>query len=131
MNRQDIKFTIALPPISKKNSQQILRTRDGKPFIAPSTAYKRYEALAGWYLQGVRHMGIAVPVNVKCLYYMQTHRRCDLTNLLEATDDVLVKYGVLADDHSGIIVSHDGSRVLYDKERPRTEVTISFYRNLV
>ena len=127
MNKQAIKFTIDLPPVSKKNSQQILRTRDGRPFIAPSKAYKRYEALAGWYLQGVRHIQINAPVNVKCLYYMPTQRRCDLTNLLEATDDVLVKYGVLADDHSGIIVSHDGSRVFYDKGRPRTEVEISFY----
>lgn len=31
------------------------------------------------------------------------------------------------DDNSQIIVSHDGSRVLYDKDNPRTEVTISPY----
>lgn len=37
---------------------------------------------------------------------------------------VTKKYEVLEDDHSGIIYSHDGSRVLYDKENPRTEVTI-------
>jgi len=56
---------------------------------------------------------------------MPTRRRVDLTNLLEAIDDVLVHYGVLSDDNSSIIVSHDGSRVLYDKARPRTEVTIT------
>ena len=48
------------------------------------------------------------------------------TNLLEAIDDVLVKYQVLKDDDSKIIVSHDGSRVLFDPDRPRTEVTIRF-----
>ena len=48
----------------------------------------------------------------------------DLTNLLEAADDVLVKYGVLADDNSNIIVSHDGSRVMYDPKFPRTEIII-------
>ena len=37
---------------------------------------------------------------------------------------MLVEAGVLEDDHSGIIVSHDGSRVLYDKEDPRTEIVI-------
>lgn len=42
-------------------------------------------------------------------------------------DDALVAAGVLADDNSQIIVSHDGSRVLYDKDNPRTEVTISPY----
>ncbi len=37
----------------------------------------------------------------------------------------VVKARVLLDDHCGIIVSHDGSRVLYDKETPRTEVSIN------
>ena len=46
------------------------------------------------------------------------------TNLLESIDDVLVRAGVLKDDHSGIIVSHDGSRVLYDKDNPRTVLFI-------
>lgn len=50
-----------------------------------------------------------------------------LTNLLEAVDDVMVKARVLLDDHCGIIVSHDESRVLYDKETPRTEVSITAY----
>ena len=70
---------------------------------------------------------IADPVEVKCLFYMPTRRKVDLTNLLEAIDDILVYAGTLADDNSSIIVSHDGSRVLYDKENPRTEVYISRY----
>lgn len=37
---------------------------------------------------------------------------------------MLVRAGVLKDDHSGIIVSHDGSRVLYDKDNPRTVLFI-------
>ena len=56
---------------------------------------------------------------------MPTHRRVDQVNLLEATLDILVEYGVLADDNSNIVVSHDGSRVLYDKNNPRTEITIT------
>ena len=55
---------------------------------------------------------------------MPTKRRCDLTNLLEAIDDIMVHCGLLADDDFTIIQSHDGSRVLYDKENPRTEVYI-------
>ena len=53
-----------------------------------------------------------------------------LHNLLEAIDDVLVKAGVLKDDHSGIIVSHDGSRVRYDKDNPRTVVFIREKRDV-
>ena len=78
----------------------------------------------------MRSLNISVPVNVKYIFYMPTRRIVDLTNLTEAADDVLVKYGVLADDNSRIVVSHDGSRVLYDKDNPRTEITISFYEDL-
>jgi Holliday junction resolvase RusA-like endonuclease len=120
-----IQFTIPLAPISKKNSQQILRNpKTGKPFIVPSKKYREYEAAAGWYLPKGRP-AIDTAVNVKCLFYMPTRRRCDLTNMLEAVDDLLVKYGVLVDDNYTVVESHDGSRVLYDKEHPRTEVYIT------
>ena len=119
-----IKFTIPIAPISKKNSQRILiNSRTGKPFIMPSAAYKDYEREAALFIP--RGACINTPVNVKCVFYMPTRRKCDLTNLLEAVDDILVKYGVLADDNYTIIESHDGSRVYYDKDSPRTEVVIT------
>jgi Holliday junction resolvase RusA-like endonuclease len=65
------------------------------------------------------------PVNVQCLFYMPTKRKCDLVNMQEAILDVMVKAGLLADDHYGIVQSMDGSRVLYSKETPRTEVYIT------
>lgn len=41
------KYTIPLPPVTKKNSQRILVNRKtGMPFIAPSSAYKHYEELS-------------------------------------------------------------------------------------
>lgn len=118
-------YTIKLPPITKKNSQQILINRaTNRPFVMPSKQYKDYEAKAVWYLQPKPEKPIDYPVNVKCLFYMPTHRRVDGVNLLEATLDILVKSGVLADDNSNIVVSTDGSRVLYSKENPRTEIEI-------
>ncbi len=118
-----ITFTISLPPVTKKNSQRVYR-RGNSLLLLPSQAYEDYERFARWYLKGTGKK-LDVPCEVKCLFYMKTRRRVDLTNLLEAIDDVLVKYKVLADDNSSIIVSHDGSRVLYDPENPRTEVTIT------
>ena len=132
-----IKFTIPLAPVTKKNSQQIRyrwavdqRTRQRKrvPYIAPSEAFARYEQAALWYVPRGRR--INSPVNVKCLFYMPTRRKVDLTNLLEAIDDVMVKAGLLADDNSDIIESHDGSRVYFDKNNPRTEVYIYPYDEL-
>ena len=125
----ELHFTIPLPPVTKKNSQRIMHSsKTGKSFIMPSQKYIDYEAKAVWYCKkaGV-HEPIDYPVEVKCLFYMPTKRRVDLTNLLEAVDDVMVKARVLLDDHCVIIVSHDESRVLYDKETPRTEVSITAY----
>lgn len=119
-----IKFTVKLPPISKKNSQQILTNpRTGRPFIMPSKKYKEYEKDALWFIPKVTT--IDIPVNVKCLFYMPTRRKCDLVNMQEAILDVMVKAGLLADDNYSIVQSMDGSRVLYDKENPRTEVYIT------
>lgn len=120
-----INFTVPLIPISKKNSQQILTNKaTGRPFIMPSKKYKEYEKAAARYIP--KGVFINAPVNIKCLFYMPTKRRVDLTNLLEAIDDVMVKAGLLADDDFTVIESHDGSRVLYDKENPRTEVYIEY-----
>lgn len=121
-----LRYTIGLPPISKKNSQQILVNRaTGRPFIMPSKAYKDYEAKAMWYIHPKPENPIDRPVNVKCLFYTPTHRRVDLVNLLEAAEDILVRAKVLADDNANIVVSMDGSRVLYDKTAPRTEIEIT------
>ena len=115
------RFTIPLPPVTKKNSQRIVKC--GQYYrIMPSKAYIQYEREAGYFIP--RGETIRRPCQVKALFYMPTRRKVDLTNLLEALDDVLVKYAVLEDDNASILVSHDGSRVLYDKARPRTEVEI-------
>lgn len=122
-------FTIPGAPITKKNSQQILiNPKTKRPFIMPSKQYKAYEKTAVAQLHSVKVLQpepIAEPVNVQCAYYMPTRRKTDLCNLLEATCDILVGAGVLADDNSSIVVAHDGSRVLYDKENPRVEVCIT------
>jgi len=115
-----MKFTIPIEPRTKKNSQQIIVT-NGRPMIIPSKAYKEFEESALWFIEKI---GIDYPVNVKAHFYMKTKRRVDLTNLLEALDDVLVKGGMLVDDNCKIIASHDGSRVFYDKDNPRIEVEI-------
>ena len=122
-----IHFTIPLSPVSKKNSQQILLNHSsGKPFIMPSKKYKEYEENVGWLIPPkLRNANINIPCEVKCLFYMPTRRKCDLPNLINAIDDILVKYGVFEDDNYTIIESHDGSRIYVDADNPRTEVYIS------
>lgn len=116
-------FVIPLPPITKKNSNRIVLI-GGRPRIIASKQYKDYEANALFFLP--KGEPIAKPINLACIYYMPTRRKVDLCNLLSATCDVLVKGKVIEDDNCTIVVSHDGSRVDYDKENPRTEVIINF-----
>lgn len=118
-----MKITLFGTPISKKNSQQIVRIGN-RPGLVQSKAYRQYEKDCMKQIVGAVRIGVNAPVNVKCLYYMPTRRKVDLLNLLEATNDILVKAGVLEDDNSKIVISHDGSRVLYDKVNPRVEIEI-------
>lgn len=123
--KKRIRFSINMRPITKKNSQTMrMNTKTGRFFPAPSAAYQRYERDARWFIPAIKT--IETPVNVRGLFYMPTRGIVDLVNLEEALLDVLVKYGVLKDDNCRIVVSMDGSRVLYDKENPRTEVEIEY-----
>lgn len=118
-----LKFEINIAPRTKKNHQQIIMVK-GKRIVIPSKQYSEYEKKCKKFMPKLDNP-INTKVNVKGLFYMETRRKVDLNNLLEALTDVLVKYKVLEDDNSTIVVSHDGSRVLYDKENPRTEIEIT------
>lgn len=120
-----MKIIIPLPPITKKNSQQIfVNGRTGKRFVAPSQKFKEYQNNAGFFIKRAGVYSGEYPVNITCRFYMPTKRRVDLVNLLESIDDILTHYGVIVDDSSQYIGGHDFSRVLYDKDNPRTEIYI-------
>jgi len=93
--------------------------------VIQSDRYRQYEKDSAIFLRKYsRQDPIDEPVNLKCLFYRKDRRPIDLINLLEAIQDILVKYGILKDDNSNIVASTDGSRVFYDKENPRTEIVI-------
>lgn len=111
-------------PITKKNSGRIVRA--GKyPKLLPSKAYVQYEKDCLKQLTGTHRLNLEDAYNVKCTYYMPTRHKVDLTNLLNATMDILVAGEVLKDDNCKIVVGHDGSRVFYDKDNPRVEIDIT------
>lgn len=112
-----------MTPRTKKNSARILQGRGGRRFVAPSAAFEEYQTGCLWQIRAPPEP-ISARVNVRCVYYMATRRKVDLANLIEATCDILVTAGVLADDNSRIVAAHDGSRVDYDKQNPRVEIWI-------
>lgn len=110
-------------PITKKNHMNLIKVK-GRIIPIQSKAYRDYEKL--FILQcKYKNLKIDYPVNIACRYYMETKRRVDLTNLLSATMDCLVKAGVIKDDNYLIAAANDGSRVFFDSKNPRVEITIT------
>lgn len=117
-----LQFTIPLQPITKKNNGRIIKNKEtGKCGFIPSKQYKRYEKDCKYFIPA--HY-IKDPINVKAIFYMKTKGLVDLTNLNESLHDIMQEYNCIVDDDCKIIISTDGSRVMYDKDNPRTEVTI-------
>lgn len=124
-----IKFTLPVKPITKKNSGRIVM-RGRYPKLLPSEQYERFEQETQPYFINVKNQVgvINYPINMQCLFYMDAHRKVDLCNLLNAVDDSMVKSGLILDDNRDIIAGHDGSRVFYDK-LSRIEITITDMEN--
>ena len=125
-----IKFTLPVRPATKKNSGQIVM-RGKYPVLLPSKNYLQFEKNAMPYFLNVKNQigVINYPINLQCVFYMETIRRVDLANLLNAVDDAMVKAELLIDDNRDIIAGHDGSRVYYDKVNPRIEIEITELKN--
>ena len=128
-------FEIPYEPRTKKNHQMIAGSggrcpycgKFQKQFIRQGKAHDQYTIKAYPHLRPKPDTPINTPVNIKYLFYMGTKRKVDALNLAAAADDLLVLADILEDDNSKIIKGHDGTRVLYDKDRPRTEIIITDY----
>lgn len=129
----EIKYTIKGDPRTKKNHPMIAGSgkrcpvchKFEKMWVRQGHAHDEYAELAKWQLRPIPPRPIDCPVNVKAVFYMKTRRRVDQLNLLATIDDLLTEMKILADDNSRIVVGHDGSRVLYDPDNPRVEITIT------
>lgn len=114
---------IPLHTIPKKNAQRIIK-KGNKSFIIQSERYLQFEKYCGYFLNRYR-LNIDYPVNLKCTFYVPDRRKRDLVNLLNAIQDTLVKYNVIADDNYNIVARVDGSQIIYEKGRSETIVEIT------
>ena len=122
------RYLIPVNPVPKKNSQDIFfNKKTGKPFIKQSPRYEAFATAAAYFLRPKPSNPITYPVNVKAVYYRDSRRKVDTSNLDEALHDILVENKILKDDCRDIIASTDGTRTFYDKENPRVEVEITPY----
>lgn len=125
----ELKIEIPLLCRPKKNSQSIVyNPKTKRPIIVQSKQYHEFEHNCGYFLKKYKR-NINTPINLKCEFIVNEKRRRDLCNLLNAIQDVLVKYEVLADDNYNIVKSVDGSRIIYSKnEQARTIIEITDYK---
>ena len=135
--KDNICFTLYIAPRTKKNHSRIVTLKNGRRFLRPSKQYEEFEENIIDELFLAKHrfkelgqeidlftLQIDYPINLKCVFYKDKNYKADLCGYLQAIQDCLVKYGVLADDNDKIIKSVDGSRCEVDKENPRIEIEI-------
>lgn len=113
---------------SKKNSMRPVTIGGVKQpkrvILIPSKAYKKWEEGARKEIktqlpQGWRVIKEGVSVSVACYY---KGKKPDLSGCLESIGDCLE--GIVW-ENDGQIVSWDGSRVVHDKEHPRTIIQVA------
>lgn len=124
-----LRIVIPLLCRSKKNSEQIgFNRRTGKRFIMQSELYLAFERDCGYFLKRyAKH--INTPHNLKCTFIVPDKRRRDIVNLLNAIQDILIKYGVIEDDNYNIIAGLDGSRIIYNKGVEQTIIELTEVTN--
>lgn len=121
----NIKINIPLCTRPKKNSQRIIyNSTTKKPMIIQSKQYLEFERNCAYFLNKYK-LNISIPINLKCTFIVGDKKKRDLTNLLNAIQDILVKYNVIADDNYNIVQSVDGSRIIYIKGEEKTIIEIS------
>jgi Holliday junction resolvase RusA-like endonuclease len=106
----------------------MLTAPNGKLRPSPSKAYKAYEEAAGWLFreQHVAGKQISYPVRLSAMFWLDKNiTQIDLVGLVQALQDAMVTYGVIADDNRGIIAELADIRAGVDKADPRTEVTLT------
>lgn len=121
--------------VAKKNSQRVVRFGKGKNArysIRPSKAYDAWEkeALQNLMIEGTEPYKGPYPAEMRIFFYRKTLAKFDLSNMLEGTQDVLQKAGVILDDsmkHIIPVIDKRGSRYGWDIDRdcPRVEVVIT------
>lgn len=116
---------------SSKNSRQILRRDNGKPFIAKSVSAKRQEKDMLWQFKdnviraAWKRMisGKALPLRLHFLIYRRTNQRFDYINIVQNLLDILVSAHYLEDDNANIVIPVFEPYCI-DRSHPRVELWV-------
>jgi Holliday junction resolvase RusA-like endonuclease len=96
-------FTCKIPgrARSKKNSKQIFRTKQGRPFITTSNEYKKWSVFASTFVARARNTikTIDTPVRLEIIgHYANKKHQQDADNLAASICDILQDCDVIKND---------------------------------
>lgn len=85
--------------IVKKNSQRIMRLSNGRRFIAPSLAFKKFKSVALNELSSQTYgMTFKNTVSVEYTFFLKGKIDSDIDNMIASINDILMDSLVLKDD---------------------------------
>ena len=75
-----LKFTLGVPPRTKKNSQSFVTLKNGRTMLLPSKPYKEFEKQVIQHIEALfgNLEPIDEPINLKCIFYKDARRKSDL-----------------------------------------------------
>ncbi len=122
---KELNIIIPINPRSKKNSQQIIFNKKTKrAMVVQNKNYTQFEKDCKPFIPKL-DKPIDFPINLCCKFYVCDARKRDIANYLEAIQDILVKYGVLADDNYNIVASLNGCSMEINRDYPHCDIIIS------
>lgn len=119
-----VRFTVPGAPRTKKNSGKIWN-RGNRRIIRPSEAWLEWRDMVKRYTATKPEFRLRIdkPVNC-CAHFYRDREAGDSHGYYNGIADVLQEIEVVVDDKW--LVSWDGSRLLKDNMRPRTEVVLTW-----
>ena len=124
-----MQFTIQGTVPSLKNSKQIFRTKDGRPFITSSKQSKQWHHSASVDILRQRlqplHIDEEHPVRLQMVFYNHDKRRRDIDNQTSTVMDLIKDAGLIPDDNCFIVRQVIGIFGGVDNDNPRCEIDIS------
>lgn len=115
---------------SSKNSQRIIRNKDGKPLLIKSVQSVEYEALSFKWWKYQRKLflefieGKEFPLTIGWYYIRSSKHIFDYNNASQFPKDLMTKYGWWSDDNMKVVKSIDDG---YEVDKPNRGLVLTIY----
>jgi hypothetical protein len=121
-------FFVPIAPMEKPRSQTVAKDKGGNMIVVDTEEYIKYvkDFKKTMINCGMSYptLMISEPCQVTALFYTNSRKIPSLTAYLETLLECLVYSGITQGKGYNIVRSTDGSKIMYDQNRPRIEIII-------